>query len=201
MEAAIAQLLGGPAAAEAKARVFSQLKPICSQLLFLRAEPQQLQQTLASLAAAAAAADEVGLQACFDYVMYPLLFMLESIAACRTPPASNSSSSSSSASRTAAVTVPAMKQDVAAEAALQCVLALLQRVRGLEQDQLLPVLQAAAGLLALPPGAATEEVGGWWVGFCLLGSGMLSGCRRATPSRARARPSLLLMHVCLSYVG
>ncbi|WIA11547.1 hypothetical protein OEZ85_011656 [Tetradesmus obliquus] len=51
-----------------------------------------------------------------------------------------------------------MKNDRAAEAALQCVLALLQRVQGLEQDQVLPVLQAAARLLALPPGAATEEM-------------------------------------------
>jgi hypothetical protein len=38
------------------------------------------------------------------------------------------------------------------------VVALLQRVQGLEQDQLLPVLKAAAGLLALPSEAATEEV-------------------------------------------
>lgn len=156
MEAAIAQLLGGPAAAEAKARVFSQLKPLCSQLLFLRAQPQQLQQTLDSLAAALAAAEPVGLKACFDYVMYPLLFMLESAAAARSP----ASSSSSGTGRTAAVTVPAMMNDRAAEAALQCVLALLQRVQGLEQDQVLPVLQAAARLLALPPGAATEEVRG-----------------------------------------
>jgi hypothetical protein len=167
MEAAIAQLLGGPAAAEAKAHVFAQLKPLCSKLLFLRAEPQQLQQTLDSLAAAVAAADPVGLQACFDYVMYPLLFMMESTAAARSPA---SSSSSSSTGRTAAVTVPAMKNDRAAEAALQCVLALLQRVQELEQDQMLPVLQAAAGMLALPPGAATEEVrlrlNGCWGAKC-----------------------------------
>jgi hypothetical protein len=157
METAIAQLLGGPAAAEAKARVFAQLKPLCSQLLFLRADPQQLQQKLVSLAAAATAADPVGLQACFDYVMYPLLFMLESVAGARAPASSTSSDARPPAA--AAVTVPAMKNDRAAEAALQCVVSLLQRVQGLEQDQLLPVLQAAAGLLALPAGAATEEVG------------------------------------------
>jgi hypothetical protein len=158
MEAAIAQLLGGPAAAEAKARVFSQLKPLCSQLLFLRADPQQLQQKLDSLAAAVATADSVGLQACFDYVMYPLLFMLESAAAARIPASSTSSSSDGARAEAAAVTVPAMKNDRAAEAALQCVVSLLQRVRGLEQDQLLPVLKAAAGLMALQAGAATEEV-------------------------------------------
>jgi hypothetical protein len=166
MEAAIAQLLGGPAAAEAKARVFAQLKPLCSQLLFLRAEPQQLQQKLDSLAAAVTTADPAGLQACFDYVTYPLLFMLESVAAARSP-----ASSSEARAGAAAVTVPAMKNDRAAEAALQCVVALLQRVQGLEQDQLLPVLKAAAGLLALPAGAATEEV------RCelLCGVGVLAG--------------------------
>ncbi|KAF6264998.1 hypothetical protein COO60DRAFT_1187513 [Scenedesmus sp. NREL 46B-D3] len=161
MEAAIAQLLGGPAAAEAKAQVFAQLKPICSQLLFLRGEPQLLQEKLDALALAVTAAHPTGLQACFDYVMYPLMFMLESVAAARTPASSSSSSSSSSSNagaRAAAVTVPAMKNDLAAEAALQCVLALLLRVRELEQDQVLAVLQGAAGVLALPPGTATEEM-------------------------------------------
>lgn len=51
-----------------------------------------------------------------------------------------------------------MKNDRAAEAVLACVVALLQRVRGLEQDQVLPMLQTAVGLLQLPLGSTTEEV-------------------------------------------
>eukprot|EP00882_Tetradesmus_deserticola_P016542 GHRQ01017673.1.p1 GENE.GHRQ01017673.1~~GHRQ01017673.1.p1 ORF type:complete len:218 (+),score=65.81 GHRQ01017673.1:816-1469(+) len=194
MDTAIAQLLGGPAAAQAKAKVFAQLKPLCSQLLFLRGQPEQLQRQLDSLAAAVTAVDPEGLRACFDYVTYPLLFMIESVAAARTPA---SSGSSSTGPREVAVTVPAMKSDLAAEAALQCALALLLRARGLEQDQVLPVLQAAAGLLALPPGAASEEVGvcdpqeGSGFSACVARS--LVWCSLSCHEEASPRPSLLLV--------
>jgi hypothetical protein len=108
-----------------------------------------------------------GLRRCFDYVTYPLLFMLDAAAAMRTPAAGSSTAAggsntaAGSRSSTAAMNVPAMQQDAAVEALLQAVLGLLRRCRDLETDQVLPLLQQAGTLLQLPRGALPEEVS-WW---------------------------------------
>jgi hypothetical protein len=52
-----------------------------------------------------------------------------------------------------------MKSESAADGALRCVLALVQRCPALEVGQVAPLLQHACRLLQLPHGAASEEVG------------------------------------------
>lgn len=169
LDASLAQLQANPAAAEAAADAFQRLRPICAQLLPLRADPTALAAALAALDEAVQAIPAAGLRRCFDYVTYPLLFMLDAAAAMRTPAADSTAGSStagsspagSSAARGAMMNVPAMQQDAAFEALLQAVLSLLQRCRDLERDQVLPLMQQAGTLLQLPRGALPEEVSLW----------------------------------------
>lgn len=178
---ALAELQADPAAAEAAAAAFQRLKPICAQLLRLRQDPQALTAALRALGDSIADLPAAGLRRCYDYITYPLLFMLDAAAAMRAAPAggaaggpapgahaSTASSSSSSVStgggpgrpQQALMSVPAMQQDAAVEALLRCVLLLLQRCKGLEADQLLPMLQHVGVLLQLPRATLSEEVGG-----------------------------------------
>lgn len=159
LQAAMADLQADPAAAEAAADAFQRLKPICAQLLGLRNQPQALAAALAVLRGTIEGAPTAGLARCYDYVTYPLLFMLEAARAMRAPAGTTSSSSSSSQRPQPMLSVPAMQQDVAVEALLQCVLVLLQRCRALESDQLMPLLQHIGSLLQLPRGSLSEEVG------------------------------------------
>lgn len=157
MQAALEQLAADPEAAHAAAQAFARLKPMCSQLLFARADPQRLAAALGELAAALASVDARGLRRCHDYVMYPLSFMLESIAAARAP-ASSSTSGGGSGAPGGSISIPAVKNDRAAEAVLDCVLVLQRRAPGVEQDQAAALLQRLVPLLQLPQQAATEEV-------------------------------------------
>lgn len=165
LDAALAQLQADPAAAEAAADAFQCLRPICAQLLSLRADPPALTAALVALDEAVQAVPAAGLRRCFDYVTYPLLFMLDAAAAARTLAAGSTAGSStagSSTARAAMMNVPAMHQDAAVEALLQVVLSLLQRCRDLERDQVLPLMQQAGTLLQLPRGALPEEVSWQW---------------------------------------
>lgn len=140
MNEALTQLLSDPGAAAATAAVFQTLKPCCSQLLPLRHDPQQLSSVLQQLLLILSAADPRGLSRCFDYVLFPLSYMLESIASSRTTSGGSSNGgssndgSSSSGGRTMAA-VPAMTSDKAAEAVLSCLLVLVDRVLSLDADQ------------------------------------------------------------------
>jgi hypothetical protein len=139
------------------------MKPICAQLLGLRNQPQAMTAALAVLRDTIEGAPAAGLARCYDYVTYPLLFMLEAATAMRAPAGSTSTNSSSSSSSSSQrpqpmLSVPAMQQDGAVEALLQCVLVLLQRCRALESDQLMPLLQHVGSLLQLPRGSLSEEV-------------------------------------------
>lgn len=166
---ALAELQGDPAAAEAGAEAFQRLKPICAQLMPLRNDPHRLTAALPALADAMQAVPTAGLRRCYDYVTYPLLFMLDAAGAMRASAAAASSGSGTAGGTTSSSTVrdkgakalmsvPAMQQDAAVEALLQCVLVLLQRCKGLEADQLLPLMQQVGVLLQLPRASVSEEV-------------------------------------------
>lgn len=122
-------------------------------------------------------AQPAGLAACFDYVTFPLLLVLESAAAARQPAAAaaaaaNHTQDKDSTSRSHsssggggvvpqapdAVPVPAAGSDRVVEALLSCLLALLGRCPGVEHDQALSLLQRLLPLLQLPRDAASEEV-------------------------------------------
>ena len=152
---------------------FRVLQPVCSVLLQQRADAKELAAALRGkdasgaclsgwLASASVAsrccssglealllgAQPAGLQACFDYVMFPLHLMLDSIAAARMR--------HQGAGSTPVLSVPAMAADGAAEAALGCLHALLQRCHCQEGDKLVGLLQRLAAVLALS--ATSEEL-------------------------------------------
>ena len=76
-----------PAAFDARKVVFQQLKPYTSQLLQLRDSPARLQTLLQRLEAAIKDADPAGLNSngCMDYILFPLMFGVDSIAVTRRP--------------------------------------------------------------------------------------------------------------------
>jgi hypothetical protein len=72
------------AAAEAARRAaFQRLRPICAPLLQLRKQPAELRARLEALQEEVAGLDPSGLSGCWDYVTFPLLLAVDSIAASR----------------------------------------------------------------------------------------------------------------------
>ena len=63
----------------ARRAAFQRLQPLCSALLPLRTEPRSLAAALKALQAAVSETEAVGLQACMDYVTFPLLYVVDSI--------------------------------------------------------------------------------------------------------------------------
>lgn len=67
---------------------FQQLQPICSCLLQHRSDARELSNALRDLNALLQTVDGAGLLGCSDYVLYPLLFIVESIYVSRNKPGS-----------------------------------------------------------------------------------------------------------------
>jgi hypothetical protein len=156
-----------------QAAAFQQLRPVMTAVLQHRQDPVAMHTALCSVQQVVQAAPPSGLAACFDYVTFPLLLILESAAAARqqanqdkdsttttTTTTSSSSSGVGMASAAAdAVPIPAAGSDRVVEALLGCLLALLQRCpAGMEPDQALSLLQRLLPLLQLPKDTASEEV-------------------------------------------
>lgn len=68
---------------ERKRAVFQQLQPVCSKLLEQRHDAPSMVQQLNALSTALADVDKLGLRGCFDYVLFPILFLIDSILALR----------------------------------------------------------------------------------------------------------------------
>ncbi len=62
---------------------FAALKPLTTQLLPLRAQPDRLQPVLRSLADVMGELPPAGLEGCWDYVAFPLMMLVDSIAPSR----------------------------------------------------------------------------------------------------------------------
>ncbi len=167
-EAELSELLDA-GTSRARAETFQLLRPLTTRVLQLqqaRAPPSELAATLQALQAAVQRADPRGLKACWDYLMFPLLLLLESVALARRPRASSSTGSRSSQSRGSDgggggrhggdQQLPAASDRVA-EAVVACVQSVLERV-AVQEDQSLSVLQKLAPMLQLPRDAASEEV-------------------------------------------
>lgn len=111
-----------------------------------------------------------------DYVLFPLLMMLDAAAALRQGPRTGNSEAGQQAGSAAGpagsaapaaasqgeagalMALPAMSSDRAVEAALGCVRALLQRCAFQAGQGLLGVLRRLVAMLALPEGAVSEEM-------------------------------------------
>lgn len=63
--------------------VFQQLRPICAQLLPLRATAGKLTRELETLRRVVESANPKGLAGCLEYVLFPLLFLVDSICTTR----------------------------------------------------------------------------------------------------------------------
>lgn len=69
-----------PATPQQKSEAFSALQPHCAAIMQLRDEPQALSRRLQALQAVVSEAERPGLQACVDYVLLPLVHLMDSIA-------------------------------------------------------------------------------------------------------------------------
>ena len=94
--------------------------------------------------------DREGLEACVDYILFPLLIASDSIAATRQP------SSQTPADREPAL--PALKSDRTAELALSCLEALLRRCPGAAGAQTVALLNRFSAVVMLPASSTSEEV-------------------------------------------
>lgn len=153
---------GNDNSSSARSAIFQQLRPICTGLMQIRSQPDQLRQSLDQLTSVLQGANADGLQACFDYVSFPLLLMLDSVAAVRLPAAASADDGSAEPAPGGAaaqqIAIPAASSDRVAEALVQCLQALLQRCRCADPDQLVTVLHKLVPLLQLDRSRASEEL-------------------------------------------
>ena len=78
----------GPLASDAAAaqrRAFVRLQPVCAPLLSLRGDPGALAAALERLEEVLPDVEPLGLAACLDYVLFPLMFIVDSAALLRAP--------------------------------------------------------------------------------------------------------------------
>jgi hypothetical protein len=152
---------------QARAEAFLQLRPLCANLLQHRQDPTALYKALQSLHEALVSVDSCGLTSCYDYTMFPLIIMLESVVAARSDASAgggggggvkDGNGAPPSSSTTPAVAVPAASSTRVAEALLQCLVTLVTRVVTCEADQQLTLVQRLAHLVQLQPSGQSEEV-------------------------------------------
>lgn len=80
------QQLPAAGAAAAQQRAFARLQPVCAPLLALRGDPGALAAALERLEEALPGVEPLGLAACLDYVLFPLMFTVDSAALLRASP-------------------------------------------------------------------------------------------------------------------
>jgi hypothetical protein len=93
--------------------------------------------------------------------MFPLLLMLDAIAANRQnaqPGQQAGAAAAASGEAAALMALPAMSSDRAAEAALACLLQVVRRCSFQTGDSLLSMLRRLASILEIPRDAASEEI-------------------------------------------
>jgi hypothetical protein len=110
-----------PAAQQERQQAFQALRPVCAGLLQLRSSPDELRASLQHLDGVLAQVSPAGLQACWDYVCFPLLLLVDSVQQCR------QGDGAAAAAAAQELPVPAARSDRVAEAALSCVKTLHSR--------------------------------------------------------------------------
>lgn len=188
-----------PDAAMARRDAFAALRPICSRLLQLRGDAAAMRAALSDLARTLSEVPAPGLEACWDYVSFPLLIALDSAVAIqqKREAAAAAAAAGAGAGTGAAqqprlraegvsaaaqpdAPVPAAGSDLVAEGLLECLALMVRRAPPGEADQLAPILEKLLPLLQVGPAFAPEEVRrlgeveGPVVG---MGSGVLHACR------------------------
>ena len=112
-------------AAAHRQAAFQALRPVCSALLQHRMDAADLASKLAALQKILEQTETVGLSQCWDYVLFPLMLVVDSVAGTRMAPAAAAAGSAGGAAQAGMaaaaaeeVPVPAAKADRVAEAAL-----------------------------------------------------------------------------------
>lgn len=139
-------------------QAFATFQPICSHLLAHRNDPAALRDLLIELTDTIHSLSPAAVQSCVDYVIFPLQMAVSAIAATRGGIPFNPIEGGGGTDQSAAVALPALRSDKAAEAALEALKALLLKCRCTRGDQLVAVLYRLCGILALPRASAAEEI-------------------------------------------
>ncbi|KAG1680797.1 hypothetical protein FOA52_008130 [Chlamydomonas sp. UWO 241] len=148
----------GERKAASRTAAFQALRPVCSELMMHRAVPAALQEGLSQLQSLLGSLDPEGLAAVWDYVMFPLLLIVDSIAPLRRAPGTGGGAGGAGGG--GEVPVPAARSDRVAEAALAACATLAERASFAEPEQAMEVIQRLMPLLQLaaaptpPPGSA-----------------------------------------------
>jgi hypothetical protein len=71
------------ATTSAKQAAFARLQPVCARLLPLRSDPGSLAAALGDLSRVLGEVEASALQGCVDYVLFPLLMLVDAVAAAR----------------------------------------------------------------------------------------------------------------------
>lgn len=136
---------------DVRSKVFSQLKPLCIELFLLREPGHNRPQLLHSLTAYVREAPPLGLQACLEYILLPLLLLLDDSIACR----STKDMDSVNSSRRDGTLF--MISDSVAEGVLLCLEELLRRCTLTTIDQMSMIIRKLTSGALLSPSEASEE--------------------------------------------
>ncbi|KAL3699023.1 hypothetical protein R1sor_017045 [Riccia sorocarpa] len=130
-------------------RAFERLKPLCTQLLEVSANsPEERAVVLDALQRVLKDIDPAGLQKCMDYVLFPLLLLLDAAVSTRT-----SSVRDTNAVKARQMVIP----DRVAERTLSCVEVVLQRCTLETNQQMTMMLRKLTGAAMLTASEAAEE--------------------------------------------
>lgn len=165
----------------ARRQAFTKLQPVCSQLLQMRADAAAMAERLDELLLILQTTSQAGLQACGDYVLFPLLFIVDSISILRSAPGAamlhpvhlhpaqvaprieterglSGGTGNAGAATPPAASVPAASSDRVAEQALACCRAVLEAHAVADEQQCMDLLQRFSSVVALSRAFAAEEV-------------------------------------------
>ncbi|KAH9302063.1 hypothetical protein KI387_013646, partial [Taxus chinensis] len=132
--------------AAAARRVFSELKPLCTELFQLLGESQKNSHSLLhSLTAYVQQAPRPALNPCLDYILVPLLLLLDASIACRSTKDIDSTN------------MPLKVSDSVAEGVLTCLEEVLKRCSLTSTNQLSILLRKFTSGALLSPSEAAEE--------------------------------------------
>ncbi|KAJ7549328.1 hypothetical protein O6H91_07G049000 [Diphasiastrum complanatum] len=139
---------------EAK-EVFSKLKPLCTQLL----EPHggdagTISLLLRTLTRVLKDVPAAGLQTCIDYVLFPLLLLLDASVDCRASPVLSKFTTVSTQSKGEK---PFLVADKVAEGVLSCLEVILERCSAKNVNQMSMLLRKLTAAAMLSPDEASEE--------------------------------------------
>ncbi|GAV64137.1 hypothetical protein CFOL_v3_07655, partial [Cephalotus follicularis] len=139
---------------EERSSVFSQLKPYCIELLELVQNPKKHPSSIPSLLHCLRSSPPHALYPFFDYVLFPLLLLLDVAVDCRS---SQKEDSKENISTYDVPKVPQKVSDRVVEGVLQCLEELLTKCHLGSVDQMVVVLKKLTFAALLSPSEASEE--------------------------------------------